>query len=128
MKVEKRNCLVLVQHRTDSTYNDFIGKFYHFPKSYLKQFENLPIEFIYYEPAKRGEGGYFGYGQIEKTPFKDKREKDHFFAEIAVYKPFSATVPLKDDKGEIREDKAHFKNKRVNNFNTKRWRKSQRST
>lgn len=36
--------------------NDFIGKFYHFPgndsKSYLKQFEKLPAEFVYYEPAK----------------------------------------------------------------------------
>lgn len=108
MTLKKRNCLVLVQHRTDSPYNDFIGKFYHFPKSYLKQFENLPIEFIYYEPAKRGEGGYFGYGRIEKTPFKDKREKDHFFAEIAIYKTFSAIVSLKDDKGEIREDKEHY--------------------
>ena len=53
MASNNRISLVLVQHRTDSTYNDFIGKFYHFPKYYLKKFGNLPIEFIYYEPAKK---------------------------------------------------------------------------
>ena len=108
MNSDNRNCLVLVQHRADSTYNDFIGKFYHFPSSYLKQFGCLPVEFIYYEPKKKGDGGYFGYGRIEKPPFKDKREEGYFFVEIAEYKPFSRIVTLRNEKGEIREEKSHY--------------------
>ena len=55
--MEKKNCLVLTQYREGDEYNDFIGKFYHFPsnskKNYLSAFQDLPIEFIYYEPAKK---------------------------------------------------------------------------
>jgi len=67
----------------------------------------MPIEFIYYEPGRK-EGGYFGWGRIEKQPFEDKREKGHFFAEIVEYKPFSLDVGLKDEKGKIREDESHY--------------------
>lgn len=64
-----KSYLVLTQYRNDSSYNDFIGKYYHFPaneaQSYLKQFDTLPIEFIYYEPAKNGgKGEYYGFGRI----------------------------------------------------------------
>jgi signal transduction histidine kinase len=106
MASKRRNCLVLVQRKNDSLYNDFIGKFYHFPERYIGQFRNVPVEFIYYDPG--GEGGYFGYGRIEKPPFEDKREKDHFFAEIAEYNPFSRIVPLHDEKGQTREDATHY--------------------
>ena len=72
-----RNCLILTQYRDDSQYNDFIGKFYHFPatekKNYLKQFDNFPLEIIYYEPYKKGAGEFYGYGKITKAPFPDKR-------------------------------------------------------
>ena len=107
-----KNCLVLVQYRNedkiDNTYNDFIGKFYHFPgndcKSYLKQFEKLPIEFIYYEPAKNGgRGEYFGYGKITKAPFPDKREQGYYFVEIEDYKPFGKPVSYAKENGEHRE-------------------------
>ncbi len=104
-----RNCLVLSQHRDEaSEYNDFIGKFYHFPanrsKSYLSQFDRLPIEFIYYEPkSEGGRGEFFGFGRITKPPFKDKRESDHYFVEIDDYKPFGQRVPYKDDEGNVRE-------------------------
>lgn len=107
-----KNCLVLVQYRNedkiDNTYNDFIGKFYHFPgndcKSYLKQFEKLPIEFIYYEPAKNGgKGEYFGYGKITKAPFPDKREQGYYFVEIEDYKPFGKPVSYAKENGEHRE-------------------------
>lgn len=103
-----KNCLVLVQYRGDdkkgNTYNDFIGKFYHFPgnenKSYLKQFDKLPIEFIYYEPTKNGgKGEYFGYGKITKNPFLDKREDGYYFVEIDEYKPFGKPVPYKKIDG-----------------------------
>lgn len=102
-----RNCLILTQYREDSKYNDFIGKFYHFPatekKNYLKQFGNLPIEFIYYEPDKKGAGEFYGYGKIIKPPFPDKREPEHYFVEISDYRPFAKPVHFKNNKGEILE-------------------------
>jgi len=98
---------VLAQYRTGGDYNDFLGKYYHFPahsnKNYLKQFEKLPIEVIYYEPEKKGAGVFYGYGKINKPPFPDKRESGHYFIEIDDYKPFSNPVFYKDDKGRIRE-------------------------
>src|SRR5687768_3280956 len=100
-----RNCLILTQYRTGSDYNDFIGKFYHFPvKKNQNYFQSLPIEFIYFEPQKKGEGVFYGYGRIEKEPFPDRREADHLFVEIADYKPFSTPVPFKNSEGEILEN------------------------
>ncbi len=103
----KPNCLVLTQYRETSEYNDFIGKYYHFPghdkKSYLSLFESLPIEFVYYEPEKGGKGEFFGYGRITTPPFKDKREQGNYFVEIAEYKPFSKPVYFKNEKNKIRE-------------------------
>ncbi|GAB3231164.1 sensor histidine kinase [Algoriphagus aestuariicola] len=102
-----RNCLILTQYREDGLYNDFIGKFYHFPatgdKNYLKQFQSLPIEIVYYEPEKRGKGEFYGYGQIKRPPFEDKREPGYFFVEISDYKPFAQPVPFKNEEGEILE-------------------------
>lgn len=99
----QRNCLVLTQSRENSEYNDFVGRFYHFPDKYISQFKNTPVEFVYYEPAKSGEGVYFGYGKILAQPTKDKKDADHYFVEITDYKPFVEPVPFKDDKGKIRE-------------------------
>lgn len=105
--MKDRNCLILTQYRDDSQYNDFIGKFYHFPatekKNYLKQFENLPLEIIYYEPDKKGTGEFYGYGKISKPPFSDKRESGHYFVEISDYKSFAKPVHFKNDKGEVLE-------------------------
>jgi signal transduction histidine kinase len=105
--MEDRNCLILTQYRDDSQYNDFIGKFYHFPatekKNYLKQFENLPLEIVYYEPDKKGAGEFYGYGKITKPPFPDKRESGHYFVEISDYRPFAKPVPFKNKEGEILE-------------------------
>lgn len=102
-----RNCLILTQYREDGPYNDFIGKFYHFPatenKNYLNQFQSLPIEILYYEPEKRGKGEFYGYGRITKQPFEDKREPGHYFVEISDYKPFSRPVYFKNSNGEILE-------------------------
>ncbi len=110
-----KNCLVLVQHRDEkSSYNDFVGKFYHFPgnqsKSYLRQFDKLPIEFVYYEPTSNGgQGEYFGYGIINKKPFADKREEGFYFVEVDEYKPFAKPVPYKDTSGElIEKDNPHY--------------------
>lgn len=99
----QRNCLVLTQSREDSTYNDFVGKFYHFPKKYLGQFDNLPAEFVYYESTKSGGGVYFGYGKIKNKPTEDRRESDHYFVEIFDYKPFLEPISAKDASGKLRE-------------------------
>ncbi len=83
--------LVLAQYRESSKYNDFIGKFYHFPKKYLNFFSD-EINFIYYEPKKEGEGVYFGCGKIKKQPFADKIEDGYSFVEIENYKRFKTDV------------------------------------
>ncbi|MCX6735794.1 MAG: sensor histidine kinase [Candidatus Parcubacteria bacterium] len=102
-------CLVLTQSREESGYNDFIGRFYHFPEKYLGQFKELPAEFVYYEPTKSGDGVYFGYGRIENQPTADKREDGHYFVEISDYKPFAKPVPFKNETGIIREaDSPHY--------------------
>ncbi|MCX6236984.1 MAG: sensor histidine kinase [Bacteroidia bacterium] len=103
------NCLVLSQYRNDSQYNDFLGKFYHFPGNkqvnYLNRFEVLPIEFVYYEPQKnKGIGEFFGFGRITKKPFEDKREPGFYFVEIDDYKPFATPVSYKNEQGKIIED------------------------
>ena len=105
------NCLVLVQYREESStnnYNDFIGTLYHFPgsenKSYLKQFKNLPLEFIYYEPTKNGgKGEYFGYGKIVEPPFKDRQNEGQYFVKIDSYKAFSKPVSYKKNKNVLWE-------------------------
>lgn len=105
--METRNCLILTQYRHDSDYNDFIGKYYHFPatdkKNYLNQFSSLPIEVVYYEPDKKGEGVFYGYGKITKPPFEDKKTANHYFVEITNFSPFSNPVRFKNETGEILE-------------------------
>jgi len=96
--------LVLLQHRTDSQYNDFIGKYYHFPKKYLGLLSRPGVRFVYYEAAKKGAAVYFGYGEINPQGiFKDKQVPDHFFAEVINYKSFDRLVDFKDADGSPRE-------------------------
>lgn len=105
--MKERNCLILTEYREDSDYNDFIGKYYHFPatvkKNYLAQFAELPIEIVYYEPDKKGEGVFYGYGKIINPPFLDKKTPDHYFVEISDFKLFSTPVSFKNESGEILE-------------------------
>ena len=104
---KQRNCLVLNQYRENDSYNNFIGKFYHFPgtnnKNYLKQFKDLPLEVLFYEPSKNGKGEFWGYGKIIEPPFADAREKDYYFVSIERFKKFSKPVFFKNTKGEILE-------------------------
>jgi hypothetical protein len=117
--MSNRNCLILSQYREGDLYNDFIGKFYHFPsssrKNYLNQFDNLPIEVIFYEPEKEGKGEFYSYGKIIKSPFADKREPDHYFVEISDYRPFSKPVYFKNNEGEILEKIFNKENYNYNN-------------
>jgi hypothetical protein len=120
--IAQRHCLVLTQYRRGGTYNDFIGKYYHFPatrnRNYLNQFRPLPIEVVYFEPEKDGEGVFYGAGKIINEPFLDKREPDHYFVEISDYKPFSKPVYFKNEKGEVIE--AKFSPKHYNYHNAVR--------
>jgi len=102
-----RYCVVLLQNRKDTQYNDFIGKFYHFPRKYLNLLSHSDVEFVYYEPKKRGDGVYFGYGKISKV-FPDRREDGCFFAEIVGYKPFSTPIGFHTKGGEAREKEATY--------------------
>lgn len=91
--------VVLDQYRSNPNYNDIIGKTYHFPKKYLGFFDkpNEIIEFVYFEPPRKGKGVYFGYGTISKPPLKDNREKGLYFVEIDEYKEFKNEVAFKDN-------------------------------
>lgn len=100
--------VVLVQHRQESEYNDFIGKFYHFPNKYLKLLSHSDIKFVYFEPTtKKGAGVYFGYGKLGKI-FEDKREKNHYFVEITEYRSFSNEVPFYDENEIPRESGPNY--------------------
>ena len=104
--MQTKNYLTLVQKIEDSDYNDFIGKYYHFPgtsaKSYLNQFKDLPVEFVYFDPVKES-GSFFGCGKITKPPFEDKREPGYYFAEIESFQKFPKPVFYKNEKGEVVE-------------------------
>lgn len=103
----ERNCLILTQYRNDieGDFNDFLGKYYHFPdiKNYKREFENLPIEVVFVEPEKKGKGEFYAYGKITKPPFIDKKNPNHYFVEISEFKFFSRPVYFKNEKGEILE-------------------------
>lgn len=105
--MEGRNCLILTQYRNDpdGEYNDFLGKYYHFPniKNYLNEFHDLPLEVVFLEPEKKGAGEFYAYGKVEKAPFIDKKNSDHYFVEITDFKEFSKPVYFKNGDGEILE-------------------------
>jgi len=100
--MSQKDCVVLVQSREASEYNDFIGKYYHFPQKYKNLLSRPNLEFIYYEPKKTGSGTYFGYGKLGRV-FSDKREDEHYFIEITEYKAFAEEVPFYDKDGSPRE-------------------------
>lgn len=105
--MEEKNYLILDQYRTNSTYNDFVGHFYHFPKKYLNLLSQKNIEFIYYEPKKNGDGIYFGAGKINSVPFHDKREDGFYFVEISNFKKFTKKVFL-EYENETREKAPYY--------------------
>lgn len=93
------NYLVLMQKRTASDYNDFIGMLYHFPQKYYKLLSSGSVRFIYYDPDAKV---YFGTGEISSI-FEDKREENCYFAKVCNYKPFSNVVSFKDKNDTPRE-------------------------
>jgi hypothetical protein len=98
--MNQKTYLVLMQYREGSEYQDEIGRRYHFPRKYYNQLTLPDIYFIYFEP-KRGEGVYFGLGQIGEVT-RDPSDPDQFFAAILDYRPFRSLVSQHDD-GQLRE-------------------------
>src|SRR5678815_4286903 len=105
--MNERTYLVVAQYRHRSPYDDELGERYHFPRKYYSQL-NLPnIQFVYFEPEKRGEGVYFGCGEIgDISP--DPKNPDHFFATILNYRPFAKLVSRLDELGLPRESGPFF--------------------
>ncbi|MDP8315290.1 MAG: ATP-binding protein [Candidatus Celaenobacter antarcticus] len=102
------NCLVLTQYRGGGKYRDFLGHLYHFPKSYLNNFDILPVEFIFYEPIKNGKGEFFGCGEIAEV-IPDNESKEHYFAIIKNYQDFRNPVKYRDENGKLIEsDSPHY--------------------
>ncbi|RRJ96050.1 DUF262 domain-containing protein [Opitutaceae bacterium TAV4] len=94
--------LILTQYREGSDYADEIGRQYHFPRKYYGFFTLPEIEFIYYEPKRKGDGVYFGFGEIGSvTP--DPKDPANFFAEIINYHPFKNPVSCQGQNGQSRE-------------------------
>ncbi len=100
--MNKRNTYVLTQYQTGGKYRNFLGHLYHFPKSYIHNFKELPLEFIFYEPIKNGRGEYFGCGEIHQV-VPDHETKDSYFAVIKNYQNFKCPVPYRDKDGALVE-------------------------
>ncbi len=103
--MDKRNTYILAQYRDGGKYRNFLGFLYHFPNSYLNNFDELPIQFIFYEPIKEGKGEYFGCGIIESI-VPDNENNNYHFATIKDYQEFNNPVSYRDEKGGLLEGKS----------------------
>lgn len=85
-------------------YDDLPEVRYHFPKTYLKQVSQAVGDWIvYYEPRRSSgdlssSGGrqvYFATARVDQI-IPDTARKDHYYAEVSNYLPFSRPVPFKE--------------------------------
>lgn len=100
--MNKNKALILTQYKADGKYRNFLGHLYHFPKSYLNNFNELPIDFVFYEPVKSGKGEFFGFGEIVEI-IPDNESDDHYFAVIKKYQEFKNPVKHRDESGKLIE-------------------------
>lgn len=85
-----------------SAYDDRIEKWYHFPKTYLRQAEQAVGDWIlYYEPRRTtgpssatGRQAYFAVAQVVSIE-ADHRLADHFYAHLKHYLEFDQAVPFR---------------------------------
>lgn len=90
-------------HKPGSVYDDLPEHRYHFPRTYLRQVEATIDDFIiYYEPRREGvtDRGYRGRQAYIATARvtavrQDARRRDHFYAHLEDYLPFSQPVPFR---------------------------------
>ncbi len=64
-----------------SIYNDSPGKFYHFPKQYLKMVEETVGDWVVFYESRRNSGA-FGYTSVQKVTdvVPDSKRKNYFYA------------------------------------------------
>ncbi len=90
--------------KVDPVYDDLPEKWYHFPRTYLRQIEAAVGDWIvYYEPRRpnadlAGLGGrkcYFATARLEKIA-PDPVQADHFYAFVSGYLEFDRPIPFKE--------------------------------
>jgi putative restriction endonuclease len=89
--------------RVSPSYKDVPEKFYHFPRTYLRQAEAAVGDMIvYYEPRRTGLENSTGYGKqayfavaTVRRIRPDPEQTDHFYADIENYLDFDKPVPFK---------------------------------
>lgn len=89
--------------RVSPSYKDVPEKFYHFPRTYLRQAEAAVGDMVvYYEPrrtglensAAQGRQAYFAVATVQRIR-SDPEQTDHFYADIENYLNFDRPVPFK---------------------------------
>lgn len=89
--------------RVSPAYDDVPERFYHFPKTYLRQAEAaIGDMIIYYEPrrtgssssAAQGKQAYFAVATVAGIR-PDPQRPDHFYADVENYLGFDRPVPFK---------------------------------
>lgn len=94
--------------KVDPAYDDLPERWYHFPRTYLRQAEAAIGDLIlYYEPRRQdsdpagraGRQAYFATARVEGIR-SDPRRADHFFADIDPhsYVEFDRPVPFRDGR------------------------------
>ena len=87
------------------SYDDLPEDFYHFSKKYLSQVKKTIGDWIvYYEPSRTGKQpvrrvgrkAYFAIAQVVRIR-KDKKNKDHYYADVSGYMEFPRSVPFRED-------------------------------
>jgi putative restriction endonuclease len=89
--------------RVSPGYNDIPERYYHFPKTYLRQAESAVGDMIvYYEPRRtgseytsaRGRQAYFAIATVSRIR-DDPERTDHFYADVENYLDFDNPVPFR---------------------------------
>jgi len=95
---------VVLITKVTPVYDDLPEVRYHFPKTYINQVNRAVGDWIvYYEPRRStgdlsSSGGrqvYFATARIDRI-VPDHEKRDHFYAEVSNYLPFTRPVPFKE--------------------------------
>lgn len=86
--------------REDSSYDDRIEKWYHFPNRYLADALKLVGDWIiYHEPGSNGgRKAYIAAAFVERIE-PDPRRANHSYAYVSQYLPFAKPVPIQHERG-----------------------------
>lgn len=97
---------VVLTQRAGSGYDDEPGKWYHFPKQYLRAAEEAVGDgCLFYEPRREnGRLMYWACATIQSIE-PDFQKPDHFYAHLANFLPFPEEVPLRKPDGGFWESK-----------------------